>query len=128
MPCVGRNGSVFQQKTGDSFLQFDKLTVNMINIALHSTNRSKIAWKFLIANQKFRIINQIDRCWRIGFRGKAVRERWKSERGNKPSINGNAICIVHSWKTFAEPESEVIIFKSREDRLTKPLLDRSFPA
>ena len=38
MSCVGVNGSVFSKKTGDTFLH---------------VNKSKIAWKILIANQNF---------------------------------------------------------------------------
>ena len=43
------------------------------NNASYSVNKSKIAWKILIANHNFWIMNQIDRRWRIGFQGKAIR-------------------------------------------------------
>ena len=55
------------------------------NIASYSVNKSKIAWKILIANQNFWIINQIDRRWRIGFQRKAIRKR-----RNRPEAGVNA--------------------------------------
>ena len=46
----GGNGSVFLQKTSDTFLPANKLTVD----------KNKIAWKILTTNHNFRIENPID--------------------------------------------------------------------
>lgn len=72
--CAGINGSVFSKKQVTLFAMLINWQSIWCNIASYSVNKSKIAWKILIANQNFWIINQIDRRWKIGFQGKAIRQ------------------------------------------------------